>query len=215
MPLELLGRKLGMTQIFTEAGERVPVTVLRAGPCVVVQKKTPERDGYAALQLGFEERKPKHTTKPLAGHFARAGVAPKRFLFEVRVAPEELERFEIGQELRVTDAFREGQRVDVTGRTKGRGFTGVIKRWNFSLLGRSHGTHEYFRHGGAVSSGTFPGRIWKGKKMAGRYGNERVTILGLRVERVDAERNLVFVRGAVPGHRNGVVRIRPAVRARD
>jgi large subunit ribosomal protein L3 len=214
MPLELLGHKLGMTQIFNEAGDRVPVTVLKIGPCTVVQKKTEESDGYVAAQLGFGERREKHVRKPLAGHFGRAEVSPKRTLFEVRLSAEELEKLEVGQELGVNDAFESVERVDVTGTSKGRGFSGVVKRWNFATHGSTHGTHEYFRHGGATGAGTSPGRIVKGKKMAGQYGAERVTTLGLRVERIDPERHLLFLRGAVPGHRDGLVRVRRAVRAR-
>jgi large subunit ribosomal protein L3 len=211
MDLELVGRKLGMTQIFNERGDRVPVTVVRAGPCTVVQKKTAERDGYSALQLGFEDRKPKHTTRPLRGHFEKAGVALRRLLYEVRVSAEELEGFELGQTLDCS-SFEEGQVVDVSGVSKGRGFTGVVKRWGFSKQGESHGTHEFFRHGGAISAGAYPGKVLRGKKMAGHYGNERVTTHGLRIVKVDAEQNLLFIRGSVPGHRNGVVRVRPSAR---
>jgi large subunit ribosomal protein L3 len=209
--MEVLGRKIGMTQIFDDRGDRVPVTVVRAGPCTVVQKKTVEHDGYCAVQLGFEDRKEKRTTKALLGHFTRAGTTPKRFLYEVRLSPEEAEPLELGQDVSIAGTFEAGQKVDVMGTTKGRGFTGVVKRWSFSTHGSTHGTHEYFRHGGAVSAGSYPGRILPGKKMAGQYGNERVTTRGLRVVRVDADRNLLFIRGAVPGHRNGIVRVRPAL----
>ena len=209
-----MGRKLGMTQIFNEAGDRVPVTVINAGPCTVVQKKTPESDGYGAVQLGFEERKPKHVSKPLQGHFAKAETTPKRVLFEVRLEGEDLEKLEVGAQIDLGE-FREGQRVDVTGRSKGRGFAGVIKRHGFAMSTKSHGTHEFFRHGGAMSAGTYPGRVIKGKKMAGHMGDEQVTTLGLRVEKIEAERNLIYLRGAVPGHNDGLVRIRPAVRAKS
>jgi large subunit ribosomal protein L3 len=213
MALELMGRKLGMTQIFGENGDRIPVTVIQAGPCKVVQKKGVEAEGYCALQLGFEECKEKHTPRPLLGHFKKAEIPPRRFLYEVRGTPEELEALSVGQEVTLEGNFEAGQQVDVTGQTKGRGFTGLPKRWNFSLQGRSHGTHEYQRHGGAISAGTYPGRILKGKKMAGQYGNERVTTLNLRVEKVDTENHLLFLRGAVPGHRNGLVRVRAAIRS--
>jgi large subunit ribosomal protein L3 len=209
MALELLGRKLGMTQIFTEKGDRIPVTVVQTGPCTVVQKKDLERDGYCAVQLGFEDRKEKHTSRPLLGHFRKAEVPPKRVLYEVRMEPGEAEGLEIGQELRLEGNFEAGQQVDVTGQSKGRGFTGVIRRWNFSAQGRSHGTHEFQRHGGAISAGSYPGRVFKGKKMAGQHGNARVTVSNLHVARIDAERNLLFLKGAVPGHRNGLVRVRP------
>jgi large subunit ribosomal protein L3 len=213
MDLELLGRKLGMTQVFTDDGDRIPVTVVQAGPCVVVQKKTLEKDGYSALQLGYEDRKDKHTTKPMLGHFSRAGVSPKHFLFEVPLNPENLEVFEIGQEVRCGETFEAGKKVDVMGVSKGRGFSGVVKRWGFQTHGASHGTHEFFRHGGALSAGTYPGRVFRGKKMAGQYGNKRVTTLGLSLVKIDPERNLLFIRGGIPGHRNGLVRVRKSVRA--
>ncbi|MFQ5514383.1 MAG: 50S ribosomal protein L3 [Myxococcota bacterium] len=212
MELELLGRKLGMTQIFTEAGDRVPVTVVQTGPCVVVQKKTPEQDGYSAVQLGFEEAREKHLTRPLLGHFTKAGVTGRRHLFEVRLDPEQVAALEIGQELRCGETFEPGKKVDVTGTSKGRGFTGVVKRWGFKTHSSTHGTHEYFRHGGAMSAGTYPGRVPRGKKMAGQYGAERVTTLGLELVRVDGERDLLFIRGGVPGHRHGLVRVRPSLR---
>lgn len=212
MSMEILGRKLGMTQVWNEGGDRVPVTVVRAGPCTVVQKKTPESDGYAAVQLGFEERKQKHTSRPLGGHFARSGVSPRRFLYEVRLSEQELSELELGQEITCAQSFEIGQKVDVRGTSKGHGFTGVVKRHNFAARGASHGAHEYFRHGGAMSAGTSPGRILPGKKMAGHMGAERVTQLGVRVERIDADQNLIFLAGSVPGHRNGLVRIRASVK---
>ena len=212
MNLELLGRQLGMAQFYNDAGARVPVTVISAGPCVVVQKKTPERDGYCAVQLGFEERKQKHTVKASAGHFAAAGVSPRRFLYEVRLSAEEAEGLEPGQEIACGAAFEDVSKVDVSGVSKGRGFTGVVRRWNFSMPKATHGTHEFHRHGGALGAGTYPGRIVKGKKMAGQHGNKRTTTLGLRVERLDAEKGLLFVRGSVPGHSNGLVRVRASTR---
>jgi large subunit ribosomal protein L3 len=211
--LELLCRKLGMTQIFAEDGERIPVTVLEAGPNTVIQKKTVDKDGYTALQLGFGERRPSRTSKPLAGHFAKAGVAPKQRLGEVRVSVEELEAHDLGSEI-CADIFTEGQRVDVIGVSKGRGTAGVVKRHNFSIKKRTHGTHEFFRHGGAIGAGSYPGRVIKGFNMPGRLGNQRVTTRGLQVVKVDADKRLLFVRGAVPGHPNGVVRVRPSVDAR-
>jgi len=211
MSLELIGRKLGMTQIFTESGDRVPVTVLQVGPCTVVQKKSDATDGYSALQLGFADKKPKHTPKGMQGHFAKAKTAPKRFLAEVHVDAKELANYELGQEL-TCQGYEAGQRVDVIGTSKGRGFTGVVKRHGFPTRSDSHGNHESFRHGGAVSSGTFPGRIKKGLRMAGHSGTDRVTQLNLRVERVDLEKNLIYVRGAVPGQNEGFVRIRPTVK---
>ena len=213
MALELMGLKLGMTQLFNQDGDRVPVTVISAGPCTVVQKKTADTDGYFAVQLGFGEAKPKGLTRPLHGHFAKTDTSPKRVLFEVRLSEDELGELELGSDIDLS-AFEAGQRVDVTGRSKGRGFTGVVKRHGFSMARKSHGTHEFFRHGGAMSAGTYPGRVIKGKKMAGQHGNARVTTLGLRVERVDTEQGLIFLRGSVPGHTNALVRIRPSVRAK-
>jgi len=206
--IELVGRKLGMTQLFKASGDCVPVTVLAVGPCVVVQKKSEEKEGYSAIQLGFEDRKQKHTTKPLQGHFAKAGVTPKRVLFECQVSAEQASGFELGAAVGVGQVFEGVKRVDVSGVTKGRGFTGVIKRHNFHQPKQTHGTHEYFRHGGSSGSGTYPGRVIKGKRMPGRYGADNVTTLALTVEKVDAERNLLFVRGAVPGHKDGLVRVR-------
>ena len=212
MSLELFGRKLGMAQIFNDAGDRVPVTVISAGPCVVVQKKTEDNDGYTAVQLGFEERKEKHTTKAQAGHFAKGGVSPKRLLYEVRLSAEEAEALEPGQEVACGTALEGVSKVDVAGVSKGRGFTGVIKRWNYSMPKATHGTHEFHRHAGSMGAGTYPGRIVKGKKMAGQHGNKHTTTLGLRVEKLDAENGLLYVRGSVPGHRRGLVRVRASTR---
>jgi large subunit ribosomal protein L3 len=183
--IELLCKKLGMTQVFTETGEAVPVTVLEAGPNVVVQKKTSETDGYDAVQLGFGDRREKLFSKPEKAHFDKAGVPPRRHLSESRLTEEEIAELEPGAELKV-DLFEAGSRVDAIGTSKGRGFTGVIKRHGFKIKKRSHGTHEFFRHA-------------------------RVTVRNLEVMRVDADRNLLFVRGAVPGHKNGLVKIRKAV----
>ena len=212
MAIELLCRKIGMTRIFAEDGECIPVTVLEAGPNPVVQKKTPASDGYTALQLAFVERRPATATKAVLGHFAKAGVAPRRHLSESRVSPEEAEQYEVGQVIKV-DLFNEGQRVDVIGHSKGRGTAGVVKRHNFAISKRTHGTHEAFRHGGSIGAGAYPGKVIKGMGMPGRLGNARVTTRNLQVVRVDAEHNLLFLRGAVPGHNNGVVRVRTAVAA--
>lgn len=211
MSIELMCRKVGMTRIFTEAGEAVPVTVLEAGPNAVVQIKTSQgKDGYDAVQLGFGERREGLFNKPMKGHFAKAGVSPKRHLKESRVAAEELAGLEVGGEVKV-DLFEAGQRVDAIGTSKGRGFQGVVKRHGFPIKKMSHGTHEYFRHPGSIGAGAFPGHVWKGMRQAGQMGDARVTVKNLEVVKVDAERNLLFVRGAVPGHRNGIVRIRKAV----
>lgn len=209
MAIELLCRKLGMTRIYDEAGASIAVTVLEAGPNTVVQKKTPDRDGYTALQLGFDERRPHKTPKPLRGHFEKAGVSPKRHLAESRVSEEDAAAYEPGQEVRV-DLFEKGQRVDVIGTSKGRGTAGVVKRHGFAIHTATHGTHEYFRHGGAIGAGAYPGKVIKGKAMAGRYGNARLTVRNMEVARVDTDRNLLLLRGAVPGHRNGLVRVRPS-----
>jgi large subunit ribosomal protein L3 len=211
--MELLGRKVGMTQVFDENGDRIPVTVVEAGPCVVLQKKTVETDGYVAIQFGFQAAHEKRTPKPLLGHFKKAGATPRRHLFEVRLSAEEAEPLEVGSEVTLAaGTFEPGQKVDVTGRTRGRGFSGVVRRWNFPGKGHSHGAHEVFRHGGSVGAGSYPGRIFPGLRMAGQYGDEQVTTRNLRVVRVDAEKNLLFLRGAVPGHTNAIVRVRPAIR---
>jgi len=209
--IEIMCRKLGMTQIFAPTGEAIPCTVLEVSPNVVVQKKTSEgRDGYDAVQLGAGERREKLFTKAAKGHFEKAGVALKRHLKESRLTAEEVAGLEVGQELGV-DRFEQGQRIDVIGKSKGRGFQGVVKRHGFVIKKRSHGTHEYFRHPGSVGAGSFPGRVIKGKKHAGHMGDARVTIKNLEIVRIDPERNLLFVRGAVPGHNNGLVRVRQAV----
>jgi large subunit ribosomal protein L3 len=211
--IELLCRKIGMTRWFDEAGESVPVTVLEAGPNVVVQKKTPEKEGYAALQLGFGERRRSLFSKPELGHFDKGGVAPKRWLKESRLPAEEIGGYEAGQEVKV-DVFAPGQRVDVIGVSKGRGTAGVVKRHNFKVHRSTHGTHEYFRHGGSIGAGGFPGRVMKGLKMYGRMGAGQVTTRNVLVVRVDAERNLLLVRGSVPGHPQALVRVRASIAPR-
>jgi large subunit ribosomal protein L3 len=210
--IELLCRKIGMTQIFEESGEAIPVTVLEASPNLVVQKKTDEKDGYTALQLGFGDRRPSGADKAQQGHFQKAGVAPKRHLAESRISAEDAQGYEVGQEIKV-EIFEKGQRIDVIGLSKGRGTAGVIKRHGFSVKRRTHGTHENFRHGGAIGAGSYPGRVFKGMKMSGRMGNERITSINLEVARVDVERGLLFVNGAVPGHNNAIVRVRQSVKA--
>ena len=213
MAIELLCRKIGMTRIFDEGGLSVPVTVLEAGPNVVVQRKTPDKDGYSALQLGFQERKTRRTTKPLAGHFERAGVSARRHLAESRVGDEELANFEVGQELG-PDLFEAGQRVDVIGTSKGRGTTGVVKRHGFKTKKKTHGTHEGFRNPGSIGAGAYPGRVIKGMNMAGRHGNARVTTRNLEVVRIDPENHLLLLRGSVPGPDDGIVRVRAATAQR-
>ena len=211
MSIELMCRKLGMTQVFAESGEAVPCTVLSLDPNVVVQKKSSEgADGYDAVQLGVGEKREKLFTKAAKGHLEKAGVPLKRHLKESRLTAEEAAELEVGQELGV-DQFETGERVDVIGNSKGRGFQGVVKRHGFAIKKRSHGTHEYFRHPGSIGAGANPGRVIKGQKHAGHMGDERVTIKNLEVVRIDEERNLLFVRGAVPGNKNNLVRVRKAV----
>jgi large subunit ribosomal protein L3 len=207
--IEFMCRKIGMTQLFTDSGECIPVTVLEAGPNRVVQKKSDEKDGYTALQIGYGEKRPSRTPKPMQGHFEKAGVAPQRWLRESRVTPEEAEGFEVGQDIKV-DIFSEGQRIDVIGTSKGRGTAGVVKRHGFAVKRKTHGTHENTRHGGAIGAGAYPGRVIKGMKMSGRMGNARVTAQNREIVRVDADKSLLFVRGGVPGHNDGLVRIRAA-----
>ena len=203
-----------MSRTFNEAGEAIPVTVLDAQPNRVVQKKTPDRDGYSAVQLGWGEAKPKRTSKALQGHFEKAGVGPQRVLRESRVSAEQLDEYEVGQDIEV-GIFEAGQRVDVIGQSKGRGTAGVVKRHNFAIKRKTHGTHEFFRHGGAIGAGAYPGKVIRGMKMAGRLGNSRVTTLNLEVVRVDPDKKLLFVRGGVPGHNDAVVCVRPSVRAKS
>lgn len=198
----IIGRKLGMTQIFLDEGQVVPVTVIEAGPCHVVQRKTRDRDGYEAVQLGFGEAKPSRVNKPLTGHFQRHGAPLCKVVREFRV--EDASRFQPGQVITV-EAFRVGEKVKVTGRSKGRGFTGVIKRHNFRGAPASHGTHEYFRHGGSIGSTTFPGRVFAGLRMAGQHGAQRVTSRNLRIIDVRPEDNVLLVKGAIPGPTGGIV----------
>lgn len=205
----ILGRKLGMTQIFSEEGEAVPVTVIKAGPCIVVQKKTPERDGYAALQLGFEEVHAEDLNLPRRGHFARRKLKPLRFLREIRVDAEDLDRYEVGQEVRV-DIFKAGEYVDVRGTSKGKGFAGGIKRHGFQRGPMKHGSKYHRRPGSLGAKG--PARVFKGRKLPGRMGGARVTVQHLKVVRVDPDRNLLLVRGAVPGIRQGLLVIKNSLR---
>jgi large subunit ribosomal protein L3 len=202
----LIGKKLGMSQVFGADGSLVPVTVIQTGPCTVVQKKTDQRDGYTALQLGFGVRKPQRANKSLLGPCKSAGKGPFLVLREFRVT--DLENYEVGSELNVAQIFQPGETIDVIGRTKGRGYSGVIKRHGMSGFPGTHGTHEYFRHGGSIGNRSFPGRIFKGKRMAGQYGNDRMTALHLRVVEVRPEENLLLVHGAIPGARGGIVLIR-------
>lgn len=202
----LIGKKLGMSQIFTPAGSLVPVTIIQTGPCTVVQKKTIQRDGYTALQLGFGEKKLQRTTKPILGHCKASGKGPFAALREFRI--DDVDAYEIGGEITATQVFQAGELVDVIGTTKGRGYAGVMKRHGMGGFPGTHGTHEYFRHGGSIGNRSFPGKIFKGKRMAGHYGNERMTALNLRVVEVKPENNLLLVYGAIPGARGGLVLVR-------
>jgi large subunit ribosomal protein L3 len=203
----IIARKIGMTRLWKD-DKVVPVTVLKAGPCVVVQKKTVDKDGYNAVQLGFEEVSEKKITKPLLGVFKKANVKPMRVLKEFRV--DNVDEYSVGQEITVA-IFQEGDKIDITGWTKGRGFAGAMKRWNFQGGPKSHGA-KFHRELGSVGQHTEPARIFKGKRMPGRYGNERVTILNSEVVKVDPENNLIAVKGGVPGARGSLVLIRSAVK---
>ena len=206
----LIGKKIGMTQLFAADGGLIPVTVIETGPCVVVQKKETARDGYNGLQLGFKAKKSQRVNKPEQGHLKKVGKGAFQVLREFR--SQDVLQYEVGQEIKLSDLFKAGDRVDVSGTSKGRGFAGVIKRWGFGGFPASHGTHEYFRHGGSIGNRSFPGRVFKGKRMAGHWGNERVSVQNLEVIDVRAERNLLLVRGAVPGSRGGVLFIQRTVK---
>ena len=205
----IIGRKVGMTQIFDEIGNVIPVTVIEAGPCVVSQKKTAENDGYDAVQLGFIDAKEKNATKPVKGHFAKAGVSVKKHLKEFRL--DDCSAVNVGDVITV-DTFAIGDKVDVTGMTKGRGYTGAIKRWNLHKLRMTHGVGPVHRQSGPMGV-IDPARIFKNKKMAGQYGNEQVTVLNLKVVKIDSEKNLIAIKGAIPGEKDGIVFIRDSVKA--
>jgi large subunit ribosomal protein L3 len=207
----LIGKKVGMTQVFTEDGSLVPVTVIDASTCTVVDLRTPERDNYSAVTLGFGEVKEKRLTRAQLGTFKKAGTALRRHLKEFRITPEEATGFTVGQPVRV-DLFAKGELVDVTGVSKGRGFQGVMKRWNFRGYGQTHGTHEYRRHPGAIGQRKTPGRVYPNKKMPGHYGVDQVTTQNLTVVDVDVEKGLLLVKGAIAGHSDGLVYVRPAVK---
>ena len=206
----LIGKKIGMTQLFDENGKVIPVTVVEAGPCTVVQKKTIENDGYEAIQVGFGDVKVQRVNKPMAGHFKKADVAPKKVLKEFRL--ENMADVNVGDILKA-DTFAVGDRVDVVGTSKGKGTAGVIKRWNFSRLKETHGTGPVHRHGGSLGV-IDPARIFKGKKMAGHLGTEKVTVQNLDVVKVDVENNLIAIKGAIPGPKNGIVVITDSVKSK-
>lgn len=206
----ILGRKLGMTQVFDDDNRVVPVTVVEAGPCRVIQIKTPERDGYAAVQLSFGDTKPQRLSKPELGHLKAADADPAKYLAELRL--DDVSGFEIGQVV-AADVFAAGERVDVTGISKGHGFSGVMKRHNFGGQGASHGNHKKHRAPGSIGACATPARVFKGTRMAGQHGNERVTTLNLHVVEGDAERGLLLLKGSVPGRNGGIVLVRDAVKA--
>ncbi|NLL62636.1 MAG: 50S ribosomal protein L3 [Ruminococcaceae bacterium] len=205
----LIGKKIGMTQLFDEKGNVIPVTVIEAGPCAVTMKKTVENDGYEAVQLGFGDVKLHRVNKPMQGHFAKADVAPKKTLKEFRFA--DCAAFNVGDVLKA-DTFEVGDRVDVIGTSKGKGTAGVIKRWNFSRLNESHGTGTNVRHPGSIGACADPGKVFKGKKFAGHLGAERVTIQNLDIVKVDAENNLIAIKGAIPGPKGGIVVLKDSVK---
>ena len=205
----IIGRKLGMTQIFDEKGNVIPVTLIQAGPCHIAQKKTVETDGYEALQLAFGDVKESHVTKAQAGHFKKAGISARKYLKEFRL--DDCASYSVGDVISV-DTFAAGEKVDITGITKGHGYTGAIKRWNLHMLGATHGIGPIHRQSGSMGV-IDPARIFKNKKMAGQYGNEQVTVLNLVVVKIDAEKNLIAVKGAVPGAKGGIVFIRDSVKA--
>lgn len=226
----IIGRKVGMTQIFDEKGNVIPVTVVEAGPCVITQKKTVENDGYDAVQVGFGEiklknqngsgrgkyrrstkfsGKPVNVSMPMLGHFAKGDVAPKKYLREFRF--DDISSLNVGDIIKA-DAFASGEKVDVTGTSKGKGYAGVIKRWNFQRLKETHGSGPVARHGGSIGSCSDPSRVFKGRKMAGHLGAERVTVQNLMVVKVDAENNLIAIKGAIPGPNKGIVMISESVK---
>ncbi|HVJ65430.1 MAG TPA: 50S ribosomal protein L3 [Bdellovibrionota bacterium] len=207
----LLGKKIGMTQIFKEDGTIVPVTAVEVGPNVVLQKKTLATDGYSAVQLGFDDKKKQRVLKPEAGHATKAKTEAKRFVREVRLTAQEIESYEVGQVLTAAN-FQVGDRVDVGGISIGKGFQGVMKRHGFAGFPASHGTHEFFRHGGSIGNRSKPGKVFKNKRMAGHMGAEKITTQNLTIEAIEADKNIVLVRGSVPGHKGGYVTIKASVK---
>ncbi len=211
MKKAIIGKKVGMTQIFDEKGVVIPVTVVEAGPCVIAQKKTVGKDGYEAVQMGFGDIKPKRLSKPLKGHFDKSDVAPKKHLREFRF--DDVESRNVGDIIKV-DIFAEGEKVDVVGTSKGKGYAGVIKRWNFRRLKESHGTGPTVRHGGSIGACSDPSRVFKGKKMAGHLGAERVTVQNLQIVKVDVENNLIAIKGAIPGAKGSLVVVKDSVKTK-
>jgi large subunit ribosomal protein L3 len=205
----VLGEKLGMTQVWDDANRVVPVTVIKAGPCVVTQVRSPEVDGYSAVQLGYGAIEPRKDNKPDAGHFAKAGAAPKRYLVELRT--DDASEYTLGQEVG-PDIFEAGQAVDITGTTKGKGYSGVMKRHGFHGVSASHGAHRNHRKPGSIGACATPGRVFRGMRMAGRDGNERKTVQNLQIHAIDTEKGLLLIKGAIPGSKGSLVLIRTAVK---
>ena len=213
LKMGLLGRKIGMTQVFHEDGTALGVTAVSVGPCVVVAQRTPEKHGYSAVQLGFEEEVPRLLSRPSAGYFAKANVGkPLRHLREVRLDPKDVAKYEVGKVLRAVDVFKEGDVIDVTGTTKGKGYQGVMKRHKMAGVSDTHGTHEFFRHGGSIGCRLTPGRVHKGKRMTGLMGNVKNTASDLVIVKVLEEKGVVLVKGAIPGAANGLVLIKGSVK---
>jgi len=210
----ILGKKLGVTQFFDEKGEVLRATVIQSG-CVVVGKRTQAKDGYDALILGIGERKEKHTSKPLAGAYKKSGVSPKRIVKELRLAAEEVAKYELGEKVAVDKVFEVGQFVDAQSKTRGRGFSGVVRRWSMAGFVQTHGTHEYFRHGGSIGTNMTPGRTLPGVKMPGQYGNETTSILNLKVVKLVPEDDLILIEGGIPGSKDSTVIIRGAVKKKN
>jgi large subunit ribosomal protein L3 len=207
----IIGEKLGMTQIFDDANRAIPVTAVKAGPVVVTQIKRPETDGYAAVQIAFKEMSANKAGRPATGHFAKAGVAPHRHVIEVRV--DDPDAYEVGQTITIADVLEAGQKADVTGISKGKGFAGSMKRHNFKGQGASHGAHKVHRAPGSIGACATPARVFKGKRLPGRMGGEKATLMNIEVVQVDAERNLLLLAGSVPGPKGSIVVIREAVKA--
>ncbi|HMI86978.1 MAG TPA: 50S ribosomal protein L3 [Polyangiaceae bacterium] len=212
--LGIIGKKLGMTQLFSEDGTVVRCSVIESD-LTVIGKRTQEKDGYDALVVGLGERKEKQTNKPLAGQYKKSGQTPKRFVRELRLAAEAVAKYEIGGKVKLDEVFEIGQFVDVQGTTRGRGFTGVMRRWSFAGSSASHGSHEYKRHGGSIGTNMTPGRTLPGLKMPGQYGNETVSVLNLKVAKIMPEESLLLIEGGVPGSRNTVVVVRGAVKKKN
>lgn len=211
----IIGRKIGFTQFFNEQGDVERVTVIQAGPVAVIGKRTQDKDGYTALVLGFGDAKEKHLNKAQLEVFKKAGQTPKRTIKELRCGEDFAAKFEVGTTIKLSDVFTAGQLVDTQGKTRGRGFTGVMKRWNFAGFPRAHGTHEYQRHGGSIGTNMTPGRTLPNIKMGGHYGDETTSVLNLKIARIDAEKHLLMIEGGVPGAKNGHLQVRVAVKKKN